>query len=248
MAENNKETPKSRREMVAARLQTRYPDREFADDEAMFGQIDDDYNNYDSEIGKYQERENKMVDMFAKNPRAAQFIKDMADDKDPYIALIERLGAEGITDLMNNPEKKEAYAKANADYLERIATERDLEEQYNKNFGESLQLLGEIQRERNLSDETIDAAMDLVSTIVHDAVVGKYTRETIEAALNMLSRDADISNARSEGEVAGRNAKIEEQLRRPKTGDGMPAMGGSSAMPTNEDKKLNFFDIAEAAR
>ena len=50
---NNTEV-KSNRERYTERLKAKYPDREFADDEALFGQINDDYDGYDKELSGLQ--------------------------------------------------------------------------------------------------------------------------------------------------------------------------------------------------
>ena len=46
---------KSNRELYNERLKAKYPDREFADDEAIFGQINDDFAHYEQELSGYQE-------------------------------------------------------------------------------------------------------------------------------------------------------------------------------------------------
>lgn len=51
---NNTEV-KSNRERYTERLKAKYPDREFADDEALFGQINDDYDGYDKELSGYKD-------------------------------------------------------------------------------------------------------------------------------------------------------------------------------------------------
>lgn len=251
MAENqNPETPvKAKRELFGERLKKKYPDREYADDEALFSQVIDDYDEYEDQIGKYREREGKLTDLFAKDPRSAQFITDMAKGNDPWIAVIERLGIDGVTDLINNPDKQAEYAEANKKYVERLAKEQSLEEEYQKNLAESMDLLEQIQKERNLGDETIDAAMNLVLKIANEAILGKFTAETIDMALNAVNHDADVQNARTEGTVAGRNAKIEENLRKPHGGDGQPVLAGNNNAPTRQgNKRPNIFDYAEAAK
>ena len=65
---NNTEV-KSNRERYTERLKAKYPDREFADDEALFGQINDDYDGYDKELSGYKEREKALSDLFASNPQ-----------------------------------------------------------------------------------------------------------------------------------------------------------------------------------
>jgi len=62
---------KSRRDQLGERLKKKYPDREYADDEALFGQINDDYDEYDNQLNGYKERESKLTDMFTRDPRSA---------------------------------------------------------------------------------------------------------------------------------------------------------------------------------
>ena len=251
MAENQNPATqaKSKRELFGERLKKKYPEREYADDEELFGQIGDDYDEYDNQISQYKERESRLTDLFAKDPRSAQFITDMAKGNDPWLAVIERLGIDGVTDLINDPSKQAEYAEANKKYVERLAKEKSLEEEYQKNFAESMSLLEQIQQEKQLGDETIDAAMDLVMKIANEAILGKFTAETINMALNAVNHDADAQNARTEGTVAGRNAKIQEKLRKPQGGDGQPVLAGSNNAPTRQaGKKLSIFDYADAAK
>ena len=53
--QNTATQTKSRRDQLGERLKKRYPDREFADDEALFGQVNDDYDDYDNQIGQYNQ-------------------------------------------------------------------------------------------------------------------------------------------------------------------------------------------------
>lgn len=251
MAENQTTaTPmRSNRDRVGERLRKKYPERQYADDEALFGQVNDDYDDYDKRLNQYQEREARLTDLFRKDPRSAQFITDMAKGKDPWIAVIERLGIDGVTDLINNPEKQEEYAEANRKYIERLAKEKALDDEYQKNLAASMSLLERMQKERGLGDETIDAAMELIMRITNEAIVGKFTEETIDMALGAVRRDADLANARSEGEVAGRNAKIDEKLRKSRRGDGMPDLAGSNNAPTRKRASSgSMFDLADEAR
>lgn len=250
MAERERPTvAKSRREEYVARLKKKYPDREYADDEALFGQAGEDYDAYDEQIGQYRERERRLTDLFTKDPRSAQFITDMAKGKDPWLAVIERLGIDGVTDLINDPSKQKAYAEANKQYVERLAKERSLEAEYKKNFAASMDMLEKLQADRGIGDATIDAAMNLIMQMANEAILGKFTEQTVLMALNAVTHDADLANARTEGEVAGRNAKIDEQLRKPKGGDGQPSLAGSNNAPTRRRSGgQSMFDLAADAR
>lgn len=243
------EQPKSKREQTLERLRKKYPETDFKDEDSVFGKINEDYAEHENQLNQYKEREGRITDLFSKDPRSAQFIVDMAKGKDPWLAIIERLGIDGITDIMNDPTKQEEYAKANEAYVQRLAKEKTLEEEYQKNFAESMDLLERIQQERKLGDDTIDAAMELVIRIANEAIVGKFTEETIGMALNAITHDADVENANSEGVIAGRNAQIEEKLRKPKAGDGIPHLAGSNNNPAPQEKRGHtIFDYANAAK
>ena len=239
MAENQEQ--KSKRDLYMERLKTKYPDREYADDEALFGQINDDYDEYDKQLNEYRGREDKLTEQFAKNPKAAQFFVDLSKGVAPETLLVQYMGLEGITDLLNNPEKKEELAKANEVFLENLAKEKNLSEEYEKNLGESLAEVERLKEEKQLKDEVLDAAWAEVVNIANEAIMGKITRETLEMAMKALNHEAEVENARSEGELAGRNAKIEETMRKPTGGDGMPVMGGTSGA-AEQPKQRGFFD------
>lgn len=250
MAETQTPTtpPKSKKDLFGERLKKKYPDREYADDDALFGQINDDYDEYDNQLGQYKERESRLTDLFSKDPRSAQFITDMAKGNDPWLAVIERLGIDGVTDLLNDPSKQEAYAEANRKYVERLAKSKELDAEFDKNFPETLKLVEQIQNERGIDDATMDAAGELIQKIFNEALVGKYSAETINMAINAITRDADIQNARDEGVVAGKNAKIDEKLRKPAAGDGQPNLAGSNNAPTRKNSQRSMFDLADEAR
>lgn len=239
---------KSKRDILGERLKKKYPDKDYSNDEELFGQINDDYDDYDNQINQYKDREGRLTDMFSKDPRSAQFIADMAKGKDPWIAVIERLGIDGVTELINDPEKQTQYAEANKKYIERLAKEKTLDEEYKKNLSESMDLLEKIQKQQQIPDEVMDSAMELMTRTCNEVLMGKFTEETVNMALNSVNYTADMENARAEGMVAGRNAKIDEKLKTPRQGDGMPNLAGSNNAPTRKTANRSMFDLADEAR
>ena len=152
---------KSRRDQFGERLKKKYPDREYADDEALFGQINDDYDEYDSQLSGYKERESKLTDMFTRDPQSAQFITDMAQGKDPWASLINRIGIDGVKEMLDDPAKMEEFSKSNKEYVDRMAKQKGLEEEWEKNMKTTLSMLEQKQQELGLTDEQIDQAADL---------------------------------------------------------------------------------------
>ena len=133
---NNTEV-KSNRERYTERLKAKYPDREFADDEALFGQINDDYDGYDKELSGYKEREKALSDLFASNPQSAAFLTDWRKTA-KTLSSVWCANSGMISRLhLKTPKMQEALAAANKEFAERIAQEKEYEGEYQKNLDET---------------------------------------------------------------------------------------------------------------
>ena len=227
-------------------MRNRHPDKTFEDDEELFGAISDDYDQYDQDISEYKGREQALSDMFAADPRSAQFLTDMHNGQDPVLGLVRNFGIE-IKDVLEDPEMQEKIAEANKDYVERVAKSKELEAEYNANEEQTKETLRKFAEDKGLTDEQIDAIFAKALEIVTDGVKFKYSYETLEMVSKAMNYDADVANAAEEGEIAGRNAKIEEKLRKPDQGDGTNPIGGSNNAPTPMAKRQSIFDLASEA-
>lgn len=237
---------KTKRQQMADRLQAKYPDDNFDDEESFFGRINDDYDEYDSQIGKYKDEEKVLSDMFTSDPRSAAFLSAWRKGENPIEFLIRNYGDE-LRDALDDPEKLDAIAAANKEYVERVAKEKDLEEQYQKNLTESLTYLDQLQDEQGVSTEDVDGAMSLLVGIANDALVGKFTPENIEMALKALNHDRDVAEADATAEVRGRNASITERLRKRAKGDGVAQLDGANGGVRPRQRK-SIFDVAADAQ
>ena len=217
---------KTKREMAIERMRERHPDAEWADDEAVWGQAYDDYGAWSDEVSTYKEREGKFAELFTKDPRSAGFLMAWRDGDDPVVALVREFGSD-IVGALGDPDRQEQIAEANKEYLERVAKNNELEEEYKKNLAESLENIDRVRDEQGYSEEDIDRAMALALKIADDAIRGIFTPETLGLALKAIDHDSDVARADAEGETRGRNAKIEERLRKPQ-GDGVSAIGGKN--------------------
>lgn len=248
------ETVKSKRDLTLERMKGKYPDEQFDDDEQLFGRINDDYDQYDSELAGYKEREGKFSDMFLADPRSARLMMGWKDGDDPAVALI-RLYGDDIKEAIDDPEKQEAIAAANKEYMERVAQEKQYEDEYSANLEQSLTLLEKAQKEKGLSDEQIDDAMAWFIGVAKDAMLGKFSPETIEMIIKAQNYDNDVAQAGEEGEIRGKNTKVTETLRKPTRGDGTaqldgkngggrrkPSMPDMGAIDRYADGNMNIFE------
>lgn len=235
---------KSNRDRYTERLKAKYPDKEFADDEALFGQINDDYDGYEQEVNGYKKREKALSDLFASNPRSAAFLTDWRNGEDPIVGLIRKFG-DDFKAALEDPEKTEALAEANKEYAERIAKESEFEEQYQQNITETLSTIEQVQKEDNLSDDDIDNAMEFLINIMRDGLLGKFSPDSIRMALKAINHDLDVEEANHEGEIKGRNAKIEEKLRKGRKNDGTANLQGKNSGGSTEQQMPDLGAIGQ---
>lgn len=190
------------------RYGAKYPDKSYDDDDAIVRQAYEDYEEYDSEMEAYRGRENALSEMLATNPKSANFLISMKDGKDPVVALIEEFGDE-FKEALDDPSKLEEIAAAHQKFLDRVATDKKYEEEYNRNLEQSLKDLDEFVTSEGIEDDKIEEGMTLLKDIVSEYVLGKITPDTLKIIFRAISYENDIENAEKVAEVRGRNAKIE---------------------------------------
>jgi len=231
----------SRRELQLERMRKRHPEKKLEDDEEIFGTISDDYD-------EYEEREKALSDMFRADPRSAYFLNDMREGKDPVMGLVSRFGME-VRDVLDDPAMQEKIKEANQEYLDRVAKNRALEEEYDRNMDATLKALADYQARENLSDEEVDAICAAWLQIVRDGVMGKITAETIKLMSDAVNHDTDEEAAREEGLALGRNTKITEKLERRKQGDGIQNLNGRNGIAGGggRERPKSIFDLAREA-
>lgn len=241
------EQDKTKKELALNRLRSKFPEDNFEDEEVLFGRINDDYDDYDKRIGEMQEREQTFADMFTNDPRSASFFMSWRKGEDPRLALIRTYGTD-IVDIINDPDKQEEVAEANKEYLDRVAEGKKYEDEYKANLAESMSYLEKLQQEKGYSDDEANELIQYLVGIYTDVTMGKFTPEALDMARKALHHDEDVAVASHEGEVRGRNEKIEEKLRTRSAGDGLAALDGKNGVrPTQPRRAESIFDLAKQA-
>lgn len=237
----------SKRDALRDRLRKKYPDKNFDDDEVLAGQISDDYDATDKELGEYRERERQLGEMFDSDPRSAVVLQDLKNGKNIVTSLVNKFGMDFL-EYMDDPEHQEELAQAQKEYLERVANEKKLEDDYQKNLESSLDAIDKAQEENGWDDDYVNNGFKKVFDIVNDAINGKISPDTIRLLNDGDSHDDDVAKAVEEGEVRGRNAKITNTLRKGKKGDGTPHLGGGAGSKPRKEGGSSIFEIAAGAR
>lgn len=249
MADIDNQRVTSRKNKMLERLRTKYPDMDIADEEAVYGRISDDYDDYDQKMGKYKESEEKLAKLFGSDPRSARFLASWSKGGDPVVMLVKEFGKD-ILEGLEDPEKINEIAAANKEYVDRIAKDKQYEEEYNKNIEESIKGFSELQEEKGYTDDQIDEASKAFIKIAADAIKGIISKESLEMVMKALNYDEDLEDAARRGEIKGRNTKIEENLRKMNKGDGTTHMAGKNNVPPapkGGNSRMGLADMAMQA-
>ncbi len=236
---------KTKRDLALERLKTRHPDVDYADDEAIYGAINDDYDEDQKTLEGYKANEKAMSDMMSADPRSAAFLQGMRNGKNPFVELV-RLFGDDMVDFLSDPDSAEEVAGAQEEYLKRVSEGNKLKEEYDKNMAESLKVFAQMDEE--FGAETTDELVGKLMVVANDVIRGKFTKETLELFRMAKNHDQDVADAAHEGEVRGKNSKHIQNLELRKKGDGTASLDSANADAPKNDNQPDLGALGRAAR
>lgn len=139
--------------------------------------------------------------------------------------------------------------RENDENPEMVESDPDSVVDVEENAGKGLEKLIESLK-AEVSDPELQQPVELVLDFITSLAEGVVDKEFLHTLRKGCSYDSDIEKARAEGEVAGRNAAIIEELDSrdvAEEGDGVPNLTGSFDSPYSSPGS-SIFDIARSAR
>lgn len=234
------EEEKTKRDLLLERMSGKYPDKNFEDENELFGAVLDDADGYEEELSRSREVDGRMTSMLSDNPQFAGMLLSALNSENPILSLIKEYG-DDFRSFLDDPENAEKIAEANKSHIDRLSKEKELETTYEANLEKSVQVADELEGEGVYSSEQIDEAFAKIFDDAQKALMGEVTREMLEEKLKGLSYDTDVKEAATEGEIKGRNAKIEAKKKNLK--DELPIIEGKGAAAAKpENKTLKSLD------
>ena len=244
------EHPLSSRDNVLALLQSRHPDTDYSDEEAVWRDIYADEVDMQARIDRNAEIDRTLTERFDADPNFASFFLDALRGKSPVVALIERYG-EDIRTYLDDPEMTSKLAEMNTEYLARVKQESDLEAKYNENLEVSLRVADEVQQAGGYTDEQMDVAFKAILDDAARAIMGEITAEMLDMKLKGMNYDVDVAEAEHLGEVRGKNTIIEAKKKALQgSADVPPMIEGKAAkqqaqLPFDNSKNQRYKPIIE---
>lgn len=227
------ETPaeRSKREMLLERMQGKYPDQAFDDDETLYGQALGDIDEYEGRLGRQDEVDKQLTERFETDPMFGSHFMDMLGGKNPLISMIEKYG-DDLRTALEDPDMAEELAKANESYVERLGKEKKLQESYEANIAQSIEEADALEQAGTYTPEQIDDAFKAILDDAAKAIQGEISAEMLEMRLKGSSYDDDIQGATEEATVKAKNEKIEAKKKDLKAD--LPMIDGGASKPTKK--------------
>lgn len=251
--ETQQEAKPSGRDRILERFKKSHPDYSYKEEDGengldgLFGIIADDFDKRDEEDNKRKERDAAMNKLFEEQPESAELFRRWAKGEgNPFDDIIDNY-SDIIEEGIQSPSAKERLRKAHEERSKRDADNKAADEAYEKNLTETFsKALREFADENGLSDD--DAAQVFLEARdrVNNAIDGIYGKDFFQMIHDGKRYRNDVAQAREEGEVNGRNAKIKAELRKSKASRaGAPALGGAggSSEEGDESKKNDILPM-----
>lgn len=217
------------------RYRQRVNAEQFGDDEEAY------YNAANSRLDDYEALQSGVKNLNAvmdNNPSFARMIVEAKRNKDfnPVLFMIQN-GELDLTSLQDNPDYADEVAKAQNDWLEKMAKSEEADRLLAENLQKDIQGCVEDAQAMGLSEEE---AMEQVGRTLEylDKLERGEFRELFHIILKGGKYDADVTSAMEQGEANGRATKVRDTLRSmpkstPRSG-GMQRQG-SESNPTEEE-------------
>lgn len=218
-------------EYLRQRTSKRHEGQEFGSDEDYYRQMRADADEDDAYMKKYRENEDMVNNLFNSDPRAADFWNQWKanPDRNPIAYMIRVYGTDGLKEELEDPQFADKFEEANKEYLQRIADGKDYAEQVEKNLDKSIDVIDAWAAKNGMSTEEADKVAQAVFDRYKRIHLGELTEDDLDWVYKAQNHDADVEDAAREGEIRGRNQKIQEKLRQGSGSNPMPSLGGTAA-------------------
>lgn len=181
------------------------------DEEAYYGAINADYDDFDSRVKSYEEDNEKIAQMLKKNPAFAQMLVEAHNGGNPW-KVLAKIGGEPLIELMKDPENEELannVLDGMNEYAKSVSDRELLEKEKLENIGPSIESMLEVADENAMTDEQTSEMYSLLDRIQEGAIKNKVDKDIWQMLAKAVLHDENVSAAETEGEMRGKNAKMQ---------------------------------------
>jgi flagellar biosynthesis GTPase FlhF len=230
---------KSQKELFFERHKKDYPDDDEKDEELFWKRRNERMAEYD----KLKKSDDDFRKVIGEHPQFGGMFLDAADGKDFFESLLGRFSKEDIMAAYDDPEKAKSLSEAYGKHLKDSEARKKFMEEGEKNIKEdTIPRFLKYCEANKIEGEEMDALWKQINDFYDEGSRGKYSDKLFDMFRKAANYDADMENARQEGELKGHNAKVQATLAKGKAPSGLPptfdgGQGGVAPEPKPKNKK-----------
>jgi len=199
------------------------------------------------ELRKYkadQEQANQIImDALDAEPVLAKIIQDIVNGATFREAVARHIDPEDLVASEEDPDY-EAWSKNKELRISELNKRKEFEETMSKNREMTAREIRDFATEQGMVEEQAIEFLGKVDELFSNVYAGLIDRKTLAFLKKAIDADQMVEEARQEGEIAGRNAKITEKIAPSKVGDGLPKVAASEDVQRPEPpvKKKGYIE------
>lgn len=230
---------KSQKDLFYERHKKDYPDDDEADEELFWKR----HNERTKEYDKLKKSDDDFRKVISEHPQFGGMFLDAADGKDFFESLLGRFSKEDILAAYDDPEKAKSLSESYTNYMKGQEESKKLREEGENNIKETISRFSKYCEKNDIGEEEMAAMWQQMNDFYTDGLKGKYSDKLFDMMRKAATHDADVENARQEGELKGHNAKVQATLAKGKAPKGLPptfdgGQGGTAPEPKPKQKKV----------
>lgn len=174
------------------------------------------------------------------DPRNAALLEAIIDGKAAYIPLFE-LFYDELSQAVQDPSSIEGLEDAIDSYVERKKTNQEAARIAGENLTKSIEAFNKIKDEFALTDEDAESVVTRIADMINSAIVHDIPEDVWRILVKGFKYDDDVADAAMDGEVKGRNEKIELKKKKVEPQPMIPS-NAPTAAPTKRRTIGGFLD------
>ena len=227
-------------ESLRAFVETTYG-KTFESDAEFEAFVKEKLTENEESLSGYKDADSKMIEILDEYPELYAVVQDLIDGKPIEVALAANIDMEDITPLPDEEMYKQ-YEDAKTKRMERKAEVENYRKEFDTNWSESLKVLEEYLKEKNLSADDAEDYAAFIDGHIAEYNRGIVSKEFLDLFYKARNYAKDIIEAEEQGAIKGKNAKVDaEREKRVAETDGMPTGGSAIEVTMVEEEPDDLF-------
>lgn len=199
---------------------------EFADDNQMYDMAEKEYAQMEEQLKMYQLDNEMIMEALDREPGIAKMIQDIGAGAPARVAIARVFDIEDLTP-QEGDEDFEQWEQSRSAYQETKSKRKQWEQSINEAQEFTKAEAAAFAEENGMSKADAAEFFGQVGEFLQDIYAGRISRKAIGMLKKAMDADKLVEEARAQGEIAGKNAKIKTEMVSKGEGDQTPIIASN---------------------